>query len=265
VLQMRIQRIRWIFIAIIMTSLGFAQWIQAEDRRTDVPNGFFNMVVGFTSVSNTNVTISGNKASWVGLSGNDFSVDLKEMKQQNNIWGGFALGYWFKQAPLSFGISGAMDFYPAIISEQTKQNVSYVVEGKPGTFTSFTKYRTRVTQIVPAFNIIVGLPLKFVRVYAGGGPGIFYSLYSFTVKNSAGKELGQVTAMDTKIGLNAFAGAEFFITRRVSAFVEGKYSQVNDLTFQPDKSDPLVAGRIVRDEYDSIKTQRAGVGISIHF
>ena len=30
-------------------------------------------------------------------------------------------------------------------------------------------------------------------------------------------------------------------------------------------SDPLVAGRIVRDEYDSIKTQRAGVGISIHF
>jgi opacity protein-like surface antigen len=240
----------------------------AADRETAVPNNFINGYVGFASVNNTDVTVSGTKSSsWIGRGSpeRNFTVDLKDLNQQNAIWGGFAVGHWFKQAPISFGLSGSMDFYPTTINEQTKTNVPFTLNGAPGTFTTFTKYETRVFQMVPAFNLIGGIPLKFFRVYAGVGPGIFASFYSFTLKNAAGQEVGNVTASDVKVGYQAFVGLDFFITRRLSAFVEGKYSQVNNLTFTPDPNDPLVAGRDVSDEYKSIITKRLGVGLSFHF
>ncbi len=255
-------------------SLGFAAGVvvlafvslgRADTRDTSVPNNFINASFGFTSVSNTDVTISGNRSSWVGLARNtNFSVTLKDLEQKNAVWGGLAVGRWVKQAPISLGVSFSWDIYPAVISEQTKTNVAYTEGTTPGTFTSFTKFETRVLQMVPAFNIIAGVPLKFARIYAGVGPGMFMSFYSFSVK-SGGREVGTVTASDVSIGFNAFVGSEFFITRRLSAYVEGKYSQVNNLKFAPDPDDPLVAGRQVQDEYDSIKTQRLGVGLSFHF
>lgn len=240
----------------------------ADTRETSVPNNFVNMYVGFASVNNTDVKTSGEKSSsWIGqnnagVNERDFSLDFGDLKQQNSIWGGFALGHWFYQAPISFGISGSMDFYPTTIPQQSVSNTTLVLNGvtsHPG----YTKYETRVFQMVPAFNLIGGIPLKFFRVYAGIGPGLFASFYSFTLKNSLGQETGTVTASDVKIGYQAFVGLDFFITRHISAFVEGKYSQVNNLTFEPDPSQ--TGGRVVRDEYDSIITKRLGVGLSFHF
>lgn len=237
----------------------------SETRDTSVPNNFLNVYAGFTSVNNTTVKTTGNDASWIGqTSGKSFTLTMKNLKQENSVWGGFGGGHWFTQVPVSLGISGTMDFFPAVIKEQTTKDFTTVVNGVDTTsnYVSYTKYNTEVIQMVPGFNLLVGVPLKFARVYAGIGPGMFMSFYTFTMK-SGGRVTGYATAMDTKIGYNAFLGSDFFISRNWSVFVEAKYSEVNDLAFTPASSQ--VGGRKVTDTYDSIKTQRLAIGGSYHF
>ena len=69
----------------------------------------------------------------------------------------------------------------------------------------FTKYQTNIFQVVPAFNLIAGVPLKFARVYAGIGPALFMSIYSFTMKGG-GVPDSQVTAFGAN-GRGASAAA----------------------------------------------------------
>jgi opacity protein-like surface antigen len=170
-------------------------------------------------------------------------------------------GHWFKQVPVSVGVSGTMDFFNAAVKEQTTRDNTLTVDGVLQPQATFTKYRTDIFQIVPAVNLIVGVPLKFFRVYGGVGPGLFMSIYDFTLKGT--NTTSHVTAFDTKIGYNAFFGADFFISKHVSAFVEGKYSQVDGLTFTPAPSQ--IGGRNLTERYNSLKTQRVAVGASYHF
>ena len=241
--------------------------VSAETRDTSVPNNFVNVYVGFTSVNNTDVKTTGNDASWIGqTAGKPFVFNMKNLKQENTVWGGFGGGHWFKQAPVSIGVSGTMDFFSAVIKDQTTGNFTSVVNGVDTTknFSSYTKYHTEVMQMVPGVNLLVGVPLKFARVYGGIGPGMFMSFYTFTMRNRiGGPATGYATAMDTKIGYNAFVGADVFIARHWSVFVEGKYSEVNDLAFTPAPSQ--VGGRNITDTYSSIKTQRLAIGGSYHF
>lgn len=236
-------------------------------RKTDVPNNFLNVYMGFTSVNNTNIRTTGNDSTWIGTPNNQgpFTLNMNNLKQENNVWGGFGGGHWFTQAPVSLGLSGSMDFFSAVVKQQTTRDFSVVINGvdRTGNFTSFTKYRTEVVQMVPAVNFLIGVPLKFARIYGGIGPGLFVSFYSFTMKNAAGKVTGTASASDAKFGYNALAGADFFISRRWSVFVEGKVSEVRNLSFTPPKSQ--VGGRVITDRYSSIKTQRLGIGGSFHF
>lgn len=255
------------FLAVLVGALlsGPAGRARAETRDTSVPNNFLNIYVGFNSANNTTIKTTGNDASWIGqTTGRPFTLTMKNLKQENNVWGGFGGGHWWVQAPVSVGISGTMDFFSAAVKEQTTRDFTSVVNGVDTTanYVSYTKYRTEVLQMVPGVNLLVGVPLKFARVYGGIGPGMFMSFYTFTMK-SAGRVTGYATAMDTKIGYNAFVGSDFFIARRWSIFVEAKYSEVNNLQFTPAPSQ--VGGRTITDTYDSIKTQRLAVGGSYHF
>lgn len=251
----------------MLFALALAAPARADVRDTAVPNNFMSVYVGFNSASNTNIKTTGNNSTWIGTPTNQgaFELNMKNLKQENSVWGGFGGGHWWKQAPVSLGFSATMDFFPAVVKQQTTKDFTVSINGvdKTNNYVSFTKYKTSVVQMVPGFNLLVGVPLKFARVYGGIGPGIFMSFYDFTMKNSAGRETGHATAADVKIGYNALFGADFFLAQHWSVFVEGKYSQVDNLAFSPASSQ--VGGRRITDTYSSIKTQRLAVGASYHF
>lgn len=254
-----------VLLAAVSTLLLCAASVRAEIRDTSVPNNFVNVYMGFNKLSNTDVKTTGNDASWIGqTAGKSFSLEMRNLQMKNTVWGGVGMGHWIKQAPISIGFSGSMDFFPAVVKEQTTKDFTSIVNGvnTSGSFSSYTKYQTDLFQIVPAFNLLVGVPLKFARVYAGIGPGLFMSMYSLTIK-SGNTVTGYATAFDTKVGYNAFFGGDFFISQHWSAFVEGKYSEVDGLAFTPATSQ--TGGRQITETFKSLVTQRVAVGASYHF
>lgn len=254
-----------VLLAAVSALLLCAGSARAEVRDTSVPDNFVSMYMGFNKLSNTNVKTTGDDASWIGqTAGKSFSLEMRNLQMKNSVWGGMGFGHWFKQAPVSIGLSGTMDFFPAVVKEQTSKDFTSIVGGvdTSGSFVSYTKYQTDLFQIVPAVNLLIGVPLKFARVYGGIGPGLFMSMYSLTIK-SGSAVTGYATAFDTKIGYNAFFGSDFFISQHWSAFVEGKYSQVDGLAFSPSSSQ--TGGRHITETFKSLVTQRLAVGASYHF
>ncbi|MDE2490990.1 MAG: hypothetical protein KGM24_09080 [Elusimicrobia bacterium] len=235
---------------------------RAAVRDASVPNNFVNVYVGFNKMSNTDIHVDATPSLYGLGGGNKASIDFNNAQMNNTVWGGFGMGHWIKQYPFSIGFSGTMDFFPASVKEQTFPNTSYTIDGVPQTPTTFTKYQTDIFQVVPAFNLIAGVPLGIARVYGGIGPALFMSIYSFTMKGGSAPN-SQVTAFGANVGFNAFFGGDFFITKNWSAFVEGKYSQVNNLSFTPDPSQ--IGGRNLTETYKSLVTQRVAVGASYHF
>ena len=72
-----------------------------------------------------------------------------------------------------------------------------------------------------AFNLVGRVPLGAFEPYVGAGPGIF-----FAHANDAFGTRGQ-NSRDTVPGLNAFAGARFFVTQSVALFAEYKYDRAH--------------------------------------
>lgn len=85
----------------------------------------------------------------------------------------------------------------------------------PGGVRNFAGAHVRVATW--AVNWILRYPGERFQPYIGGGPGIFWGRMS-------GVDLG--TGSDTSLGLNALAGARFFLTKRVALFGEYKYNRV---------------------------------------
>ena len=79
------------------------------------------------------------------------------------------------------------------------------------------------------FHVLTIAPLNFVfrypgnrlQPYIGVGPGIFIA----RLKDPSVTQ-GDNSQSSTKLGLNSFVGARYYLTRHVSAFAEGKYNYV---------------------------------------
>lgn len=223
---------------------------RAETRQTDIPNGFVNIYGGFASAGNTNLRIDNPN-----YSGGGYSYDVHNLKMKNNVWGGLAAGGWFKQMPISIGMSGTFDILPSAIKEQTA-SATYIPKTGASRVVSLAMAERNLMLMGLGANLIVGVPLKFARPYFGVGPALFMAFHTnkFTGETPT-------TSMDAKLGYNAFFGTDFFLSRAFSVFVEGKLSQVNDLDFQPYPS----SNPGYHNKYDRVVSRRMAVGGSFHF
>ena len=236
-------------LAAVAAVLLSAVSVRAETRQTDVPNGFFNLYGGFSSVGNTNLKIQNT----------GYSYDVHNLNMKNNVWGGLGVGYWFLQYPVSLAGSLSMDFVPSAIKAQTA-DATYTSGGTSSSVKIAMADRS-LFQFVTGLNAIAGVPLGFVRPYIGVGPALFIVDHTINFYDTNGNLSQSVSSMDAKLGYNAFLGAEAFISRRFSVFVEGKYSQVNNLDFQPYPS----TAPAYHNKYDRIVTRRLAVGGTLHF
>jgi len=74
-----------------------------------------------------------------------------------------------------------------------------------------------------AVNAIVRFSGSRFQPYIGVGPGVFWGRISGNDVNAVGNDFG--TGSDTSLGLNALAGARFFVTKQLALFGEYKYNR----------------------------------------
>jgi opacity protein-like surface antigen len=109
----------------------------------------------------------------------------------------------------------------------------------------------RVFTLAPA-NLMFRYHRTRLQPYLGVGPGIFFAkLSSSDVPN---------TQKDTAFGLNAKAGLEYYITRRVSVFGEYKYNYARFNFPNDPNAFPFPYG--FKATY---QMHLVGFGLSIHF
>ncbi|ALA56915.1 outer membrane protein [Nitrospira moscoviensis] len=78
------------------------------------------------------------------------------------------------------------------------------------------------------FRVITWAPVNFMfryhktrlQPYVGVGPGVFFGRISQTTQGFEGSQ------SSTRLGLNAKAGLDYFVTRHMSVFAEWKYNRV---------------------------------------
>jgi opacity protein-like surface antigen len=108
------------------------------------------------------------------------------------------------------------------------------------------------------FRVITWAPMNLMfryhrtrlQPYIGVGPGVFFGRITSTAQGFEGSQ------SSTRLGLNAKAGLDFFITRHVSVFGEWKYNRVG---FQFKATDNQLAYATTYEMHMAL------VGMSYHF
>jgi len=265
-----------------MLATGLAVCLQAtlraESSLMDNHNMFATMHLGYSFPYKADYSISGPGSSF-GYNTNDTTaVNLNDLSVKKSISGGLGVGYWFKQRPVSLGASFTMDFQDASYPETTQTNVPFTQGGRPGTFASYTKFQSSIMEWHNSFNVIVGAPIGSARLYAGLGPDVAVLFYSSKLKDSNGNDAGDLTDTQAKIGLNSFAGIEYYVNQRWSLFLEGRYVRLKDVSFKPTKSDDSSTygnttytfsgtgyNPNTTDKYSNLDSASVRLGAAIHF
>lgn len=172
-------------------------------------------------------TIAGKSLSGVEMT--DFSPvgSMSDRKLTNSALLGFKIGYYFPRARW-FGLE--TEFYqtnPHIKQQSTTISIppgavlrdfGTVAGGTTTGILSGDEFRVRTW--VPV-NAMFRYHKTRIQPYFGIGPGLFMARVKTTAAGFEG------TQSSARLGLNVKAGAEYFITRHLSAFGEWKYNRTN--------------------------------------
>ena len=145
-------------------------------------------------------------------------VTLSDLDLAGSAIGGAKLGMFLPGRLGWFGLETEFFYTNPHIKEQ---DIGFTAGGVPlGTF-NFPGAHVRVATW--AVNAIVRFSGSRFQPYIGVGPGVFWGRISGNDVNAAGNNFG--TGSDTSIGLNALAGARFFVTKQLALFAEYKYNR----------------------------------------
>jgi opacity protein-like surface antigen len=146
---------------------------------------------------------------------------------------GGKIGHYFSKARW-FGLEAEIFYSTPHIKQQditfrTSAPSTFTPSGG-GPVTTFPPGEITNAQVQGAnFHVLTIAPLNFLfrypgtrlQPYIGVGPGIFIA----RIHDPAVTQ-GDNSQSSTKLGLNSFIGARYYLTRQVSAFAEGKYNYV---------------------------------------
>lgn len=188
-------------------------------------SGLFN---GDLTTTSTQTVINGVPGTLNLPSG----TTISDQSLKTSLMLGGKIGHYFNRARW-FGLEAEV-FYS---TPHIKQQGIALQSGTPFTFTPSGGGPTvsaGTEQTVPQvagvnFHVWTIAPLNFVfrypgtrlQPYVGVGPGIFIA----RIKDPSITQ-GDNSQSSTKLGLNSFIGARYYITRHISAFAEGKYNYV---------------------------------------
>jgi opacity protein-like surface antigen len=189
---------------------------------------------GLTNIETTSTFQEGTTVSDLGLKSSAFY--------------GLKAGHYFRKSPW-FGLEAEIFNATSHVKQQTQ--TFFAPNGSAVASTLQPGAHFRVLTIAPV-NLMFRYHKTRLQPYVGIGPGIFFAkLSSSDVPN---------TQKDTRLGLNAKAGLEYFFTRRVSVFGEYKFNYAR-FNFPNDANAfPFPYGFNA-----TYKMHLVGFGLSLHF
>ena len=164
----------------------------------------------------------------------DFSPEgsLSDRSLKSSAMFGIKAGYFFPRARW-LGVEGEVFMTTPHLKQQsatitippnaTLQGFGPVAGGTTSGTISGDHFRV----ITVAGNAMFRYHKTRLQPYIGVGPALFFARVNTTVQGFEGSQ-----SSNFKLGFNAKAGVDFFITRRVSAFAEWKYNLAR-LSFGP--------------------------------
>jgi len=208
----------------------------AESTRPSPDHGDF-YVAGFAGFT------SPNDFSSVTATGAGTGIGVSNLALQSSLMYGAKVGYFFPTINWLGVEAEVFNTNPNL----KQQSVTFSV---PGATASTVLPGADIRVLTTAFNVILRYPGAVFQPYAGIGLGVF-----FAEARDLGTLRGSVS--DNWVpGLNALAGARFFLTKNIALFAEYKYNRAT-FTF-----DNVLLGAGLNGVYSA--NIFAG-GVSFHF
>ncbi len=202
-------------------------------------------------------TIAGKKLTGVELTEFSPPGSMSDRSLANSAVVGLKAGYYFPRARW-FGLE--TEFYQTNPHIKQQPTTISIAPGSvlrdfgtvPGGTTTgvLSGDQFRIRTWVPV-NAMFRYHKTRLQPYFGFGPALFMARVKTTAAGFEG------TQSSTRIGLNAKLGAEYFITRHLSASLEGRYNKAN-FTFEPTST----GGFGFKADYDMIFVS---IGLNYHF
>ena len=199
---------------ILMISLIFAA-VRSASAET-----FFDMYMGGATFSPVNTTESQVRVLGNNTVSAQSSNALDNVNVKSSIAGGLRIGGMHKWERFSLGGAFVTDFYSA------KAKAAYPVG--PG-YSSLTTAQQGGFVLQPGGDLIVGIPLRFIRLYGGAGlcvPMMFYDYTSFDNAASPFTYTPHSTGVSGALGYNAFFGGRWLISNRFNIFLEDRFTNL---------------------------------------
>ena len=192
--------------------------------------------------------IGGNKFKDIELT--DFSPSASKSDQSlaNTLLVGFKAGYYFPRARW-FGLESEAYYMTPHIKQQST-TVTIPANAVLREFGPVAGGTTTGVTSGDHFRVFTWVPVNFMfryyktrlQPYIGFGPAIFFGRLTTTDPQFA------ETNSSTRLGFNAKGGAEFYITRHLTAFTEVKwnytkfeFNRTNDLSYKTTYNPILLA------------------------
>jgi opacity protein-like surface antigen len=167
-----------------------------------------------------------------------------DLKMKNSAAAGVKLGHYFSKAEW-------LGLETELFAASPKFKVQTVPGTGPNCPCSLTTSDSSISTLTWAFNAVVRYPGEKFQPYAGAGLGLFFA----DLRSQGAKADNAVP------GLNALAGARYFVTKDLALFGEYKY---NRASFTFDQAVNVAGGGTTALKGD-YSVSMFVVGLSLHF
>lgn len=170
---------------------------------------------GFVDIFGGNTTFS---PASVHEADNTYNYGTVNANMQNSATGGFRIGAMHKWDKFSLGGAFVLEDYSA------NANYSYPTNS----LLSANRTNSQGGNVLqPGADLMVGVPLKFVRLYGGFGLTTPIMFYNYTAYDQASNTVTPNTGgASMALGYNLFIGARWLITNHFNMFVEDRFSSL---------------------------------------
>ena len=197
-------------VAIVLLAAAAAVPASAEGI-LDIYGGSMNFLPTST-LNNTDNCSGGGCTPVAGLQW----AELTGVHQKASATGGFRIGGLTKAEHFSYGAAFNMQAYGV------KEQESYYV-GAPATS---SRSNPGGTVVQPGGDFILGIPLRFLRLYGGAGLNIPIMFYNYQTYDKSTNTTGTGVGSSATLGYDFFFGGRFLLTEHFNLFLEDRFSGI---------------------------------------
>lgn len=140
-------------------------------------------------------------------------AELTNVHQLSGATAGIRIGGLTKTDHFSYGAAFNLQAYG--VKEQM-----YFYDNSP------TRSFPGGTVLQPGGDLIVGVPLRFVRLYGGAGLNIPIMFYNYEAFSASQNTMGPAVGTSATVGYDLFFGGRFLLTEHFNLFLEDRFSGI---------------------------------------